>query len=226
MHDIDRTSEEYDPEIEEFESDTFEFAEESEFAGDTETMSPFSEAEEMEIAADLLEVTDEDELDQFLGNLIKKVGRTVGRFVKSPLGRKLGGFLKGAIKRALPLAGGALGTAFGGPAGGMVGGKLASTAGGLFGLELEGLSQEDQEYEVARSIVRFAGAATKNAALAHPGVDPQIAAKNAIMSAAQKYAPGLIGGVAGNVPSARAYSRAGRSGRWIRKGGKIILYGV
>lgn len=80
MHDIDRTSEEYVPEIEELESDTFEFTEESEFE-DTEATSPFTEAEEMEMAAELLEVTDEAELDQFLGNLIKKAGRLVGRGV-------------------------------------------------------------------------------------------------------------------------------------------------
>lgn len=90
MHDIDRTTElEY--EADNLETDTFEydeFAEEAEYAGDTETTSPFNEGEEMEMAADLLEITDEAELDQFLGDLIKKVGRTVGRFIKSPLGRR------------------------------------------------------------------------------------------------------------------------------------------
>lgn len=68
MHNIDSTSAEYDP----FESDTFEFTEESEFAGDIETMSPFSEEEEMEMAADLLEVTDEAEFDRLFENTAGK----------------------------------------------------------------------------------------------------------------------------------------------------------
>lgn len=227
MHDIDRTGDtEYETDSLEADAFEYEFADEGGFTGDTEAGSPFTEVEEMEMAADLLEVTDEAELDQFLGNLIKKAGRGVGKFIKSPLGRSLGGILKGAVKQALPLVGGSIGTALGGPVGGMIGGKLASAAGGLFGLELEGMSLEDQEFEVARRVVRFAGAATKNAALTQPDVDPRIAAKNAVISAAQKHAPGLIGGAAGNVSTGYAQRRLGRSGRWIRKGRRIILFGV
>lgn len=37
--------------------------------------SPSQESEEMELAAELLEVMSEDELDQFIGKLIKRVGR-------------------------------------------------------------------------------------------------------------------------------------------------------
>jgi len=48
-----------------------------------------------------------------LGNLIKKVGGAVGKFVKSPVGKAIGGVLKGVAKKALPIAGGALGAYFG-----------------------------------------------------------------------------------------------------------------
>ncbi|MEJ5199355.1 MAG: hypothetical protein WHX53_10565, partial [Anaerolineae bacterium] len=41
--------------------------------------SPFSEVEEMELAAQLLEVTDEAELDQFIGKLFRKAAGAVGR---------------------------------------------------------------------------------------------------------------------------------------------------
>jgi hypothetical protein len=53
--------------MEEFESTDFEFTEE--FEGETGT--PLTEIEEMEQAAALLEITDEAELDQFIGNLSK-----------------------------------------------------------------------------------------------------------------------------------------------------------
>lgn len=200
-----------------FESEQFEYAFEG---GYGEAASPFNEAEEMELAAELLEVTSEAELDYFLGSLIKRGAQAVGKFVKSPTGQALGGLLKGAAKQALPMLGKAVGTYFGGPAGGAIGGQLASKAGSLFGLELEGLSNEDQEYEVARQFVRLAGTATGSAASAPTGTPPQSAAKSAFASAARQFAPGLTD------PLGAAAAGGGRSGRWVRRGRKIILYGV
>ncbi len=183
--------------------------------------SPFSEVDEMELASSLLEVADEGEMDQFLGSLIKKAAGAIGGLVKSPIGRAVGGLLKGAARKALPWAGRALGTYIGGPAGGALGGKLASTVGGLFGLELEGMSQEDQEFEVARRFVRFAGAAARNAARGGSGVDPRTAARAAVAAAARRHAPGLLGGLAGAVQGAAG--KRGRTGRWIRRGRNIII---
>ena len=124
----------------------------------------------------MLEITDEAELDQFIGGLIKRAGRAVGQFARSGAGRAFGGILKGAAKKALPIVGGAIGGYVGGPAGSRVGSQLAAKAGSLFGLELEGLSEEDQEFEVARRVVRFADAAAKNLASAPSSADPQQAA--------------------------------------------------
>jgi hypothetical protein len=42
------------------------------FLSDASGQSPFTEAEEMELAIELLEVTNEAELEQFLGNLLEK----------------------------------------------------------------------------------------------------------------------------------------------------------
>ena len=98
----------------------------------------------MELAAELLGVANEQELDRFLGSLIQKAGRAVGQFVKSPTGQALGGILKGAAKQALPVVGSALGGYLGGEKGAQMGGQLASAAGRVFGLELEGLSPEDR----------------------------------------------------------------------------------
>jgi hypothetical protein len=203
------------------EADQFEYEGEMETTGYGETESPFDEVEEMELAATLLEVTDEAELDQFIGNLLKRAGRAAGSFVRSSTGRALGGILRGAARKALPIVGGAIGSAVGGSAGGSMGSRIASDAGRLFGLELEGLSPEDQEYEVARQYVRFAGGAAKQAAQTPPSVQPQEAAKAAAMAAAKKYAPGMIRGTAASSPvGARGQSR---TGRWIRRGHNIII---
>jgi hypothetical protein len=224
MHDLDRTQGEFEPEMNTLESEPFEFEGDQEYSGETDTESPFNETDEMELASQLLEITDEAELDQFLGNLIKKAGRAVGTFVKSPVGRALGGILKGAAKKALPVLGGAVGTYFGGPAGAAIGSRLATGAGKLFGLELEGMSAEDQEFEVARRYVRFAGTAAKNAAITPPTVPPQTAARTATVAAARRHAPGLLRGAA--VPPTASAGIPGRSGRWIRRGRKIILLGI
>lgn len=234
MHDLDRTQMETG-DSEYFEGEAFDYQETGDaYEGEgeygeayempTAAASPFQEQEEMEFAAELLEVTSEGELDQFLGKLIRRASRKVGGFIKSPVGQALGGYLKGAIKKALPLAG-ALGGFVGGPAGAALGSRLAPMAGRLLGLELEGLSHEDQEYEAARQLVRLAGAATSQAATASPAAPPQAVAQNAVATAAQGYAPGMLKGA---TPSGTRMmpGRRGKGGRWIRRGGVIVLFGV
>jgi uncharacterized protein (DUF697 family) len=202
---------EYNPEVEMFEGEQLEWSGEGGGGG-------LGETDEMELAAELLEVRDEQELDRFLGNLIKKVGNAVGAAVGSPIGRAVGGTLKGVLKTALPVAGGALGTLVAGPFGTAIGSSLASTAGSALGLELEGLSQEDREFEAARQFVRFAGEAVINAARSSSS-DPVAAAQSATMIAARKHAPGLLRDP-GSSGSAR---RAGPGGRWIRRGRNILV---
>jgi uncharacterized protein (DUF697 family) len=197
---------EYSPQMESFE---YEFESESESSG------VFSEAEEMELAAELLEVTGEEEMEQFLGSLIKKAGSVIGKVVKSPVGKAIGGVLKTVAKKALPIAGGALGAYFGGPLGAKVGSSLGSFAGKAFGLELEGLSPEDREFETARRFVRFSGETVKNATAAPVTADPRHVAMQAAARAAKIHAPGLLSAAAG----------AG-TGRWLRKGNTIIVMGV
>jgi hypothetical protein len=209
------------------------FGETGEAFGETgevfgETGEVFGETEQMELASALLEVTNEAELDRFLGDLIGRAGQAIGRFVKSPEGQAIGGILKGAAKQALPGIGSAVGGYFGGATGAKLGGDLASAAGRVFGLELEGLSGEDREFEVARRYVTFAGEAVKNLASAPPGSDPRTAANAAAAAAARTYAPGLMSPVqAGWEPQPPSPPpTAGRSGRWVRRGAKIILYGI
>jgi hypothetical protein len=241
MHDIDRIQQESDTEFEQWESgptldqaeaapfqyESFEFGD-AESALYGEAASVFGEADEMDLASELLGVGTEQELDQFLGNLIRRAGQAVGRVIRSPAGQAIGGLLKGAARQALPGIGSAVGGYFGGPTGARLGRQGASAAGRLFGLELEGLSGEDQEFEVARRFVRFSGDAVKRLAQSPAGRDVLGAARNAVIAAAQRQAPGLLEPRAPVSPPQKGPAMPGvaQSGRWMRRGNKIVLLGL
>jgi hypothetical protein len=189
-----------------------------------EHQSALGEQREMELAAELLEVSSEEELEQFLGNLIGSVQQGIGRFMRSDTGQALGGLLKDSLKdltkKALPVVGRSIGQWVSPEGGGEPGARLASAAGALLGLELEGLSGEDREFEVSRQLVRFTGSAVQHAALAPRGVPGPVAARAAVQRAARTYAPGLLPRLQGR--STRLWPR---SGRWVRRGRAIVLFG-
>jgi hypothetical protein len=229
MHDIDRTQLEYSQEAPGFQSEQFEYGQygeygETEWSGETLGESVLTEADEVQLAGELLEITNEEELDRFLGSIISKVGSAAGKIIRSPIGRAVGGVLKGVAKKALPLAGGAIGGYFGGPLGAKIGSGLASAAGSALGLEAESLEQEDREFEGAKQFVRVAADTVKSAASAPPSADPRAVAQAAAVAAAKKFAPALVGG--GGVPGLGVTLGRGRAGRWVRRGNKIVLYGV
>jgi hypothetical protein len=219
-----------------------EFSNES-YESNYETNELSHEAMEMELATELLGVSNEQELEQFLGSLVKKAAGAVKTFANSSAGKAIGGYLKSAAKKALPIVGKMAGSYFG-PIGGMIGGKLGSAAANLFELELEGLSNEDKEFELSRAYVRFAQAAVKNAAR-NPRFrsNPRQVAKNSVVGAAKRYAPGLLrrlpagygrggsslaaqyggyndfGGAQGNDEGMQQPG----SGTWYREGNQIII---
>lgn len=224
----------YGDELESWETARAEFADEySAFETDAgagyeyeySTQSAYTEAEELEYAAELLEITDEAELDQFLGALIRRAGQAAGRFVRSDAGRALGGLLKNTVKKALPVVGRAVGGYFGGPSGAQLGARIAPMAGRIFGLELEGMSPEDQEFETARRIVRLAQTAASNLASLPQTHNPLHAARAAIAAAATRHAPGLIRSAKHPIDPDNACPRCGaaRSGHWRRHGRNIVV---
>jgi uncharacterized protein (DUF697 family) len=231
MHDIDRTTMEYGQEMSGFEAEQFEFGGQGEWSGEGGLLS---EQQEMEFANELLNVSNEQELEQFLGDFIRKVGSVAGKVIRSPIGQAIGGVLKGVAKKALPLAGGAIGGYFGGPLGAKIGSGLASAAGGALGLEAESMSGEDREFDGARQFVRLAADTVQKAGQATGG-DPRAIAQSAAMAAARQFAPGLLGrpgagamggaGPAGALAPAQAAGQR-RHGRWSRQGNKIVLYGA
>jgi hypothetical protein len=229
MHDIDRTVNEFGLAENGMGEQGYEFGyefESGEMEFDGEIGSPFNETQEMELAAELLSANGEAELNYFLGNLITKAAGAARSFIASPTGKALGGILKQAAKKALPIIGGAVGNYFGGAKGADFGRTVASGASRYFGLEMESLAQEDQEFEMARQFVRFGGATVRNAAQAAGSANPMAVARQAVTASAQRYLPGLVNAAAAqsSVPCQR--TGGGRSGRWYRRGNKIILVGL
>jgi hypothetical protein len=149
--------------------------------------APFSEQEEAELAMELLSVTSEAELDQFIGKAFKKVWSGIKKVAKP-----LGGALKGIAKTALPMVGGALGSFIPIPG---VGTALGSALGGAISKALEvelnemgELAQEERDFEMARRVVRIAGTA---ASLAGDSDGSPQALRRALLQAVRTHAPHL-----------------------------------
>lgn len=265
MHDIDRTLAETSGGGSVFEPESYDFGEletdgagEGELADDGPVMAgeadygelelqdegalegeePLGEVEEMELAAELLAVNDEADFESFLRRLIRGASRGVRALARSPLGDQLGGLLKNAARKLVPVAGRALGGLVGGPAGAALGSQLADVAARNFGLELEAMSQEDQEFELARGYVRFANDAVRQAARLPRHVPPAVAARTAVARAAHRHAPGLLRRYPGRgayygasyvvpVVQTNGQHHGRSSGRWVRVApGRILLYGL
>jgi hypothetical protein len=210
--------------------------------GHAEAEGPLSEQEELQLAAELLEITTEAELEQFLGNLLKRIGRGVGGFLRSGVGRAIGGALKNIARFALPLAGKALGTLIPVPGlGTMVGGALGTMASKLFEVQSEGVDRHEYEFEIARRFVRLTAAAAQNAALDQRQAPPQLLAREALLSAARQYAPGVArypqlvttpspwywpASPPAGPANGDGRPRRAQSGRWVRQGRKIVILGL
>lgn len=165
-------------------------------------------AQELELGADLLEVANEAELDGFLRGLIAAVGRRGPALAGSPLGDALVQTLKRAVRPILPIRSGALATAAADAP------DLKQRAARIFGLELEGLSPEDKEFEVAQHFVRLAADTIRKAGAAAGSSSPVDIAQTALAQAARQHAPGLMRHGDGLAPLA---------GRWIRAGSRIVV---
>jgi len=151
MHDLDRTLFEMGDEASQY--GEYEF--EGELPGGTYDR-PFSEAELDELALELLQVRDEQELDQFLGSLLSKAASAIGKFVRSPAGNALKGILKTAISSAVPVLGGVVSSLIpDGGTGAEVGAAIQSE------LEYEGVPAENRDVEAAKKVIEVGGAAAQ-----------------------------------------------------------------
>lgn len=151
------------------------------------------EALEAELAQELLEITSEAELEEFLGKLVRSVARGAGSFMKSGIGKAVGGVLRNVAKTALPMVGSALGSFVAPGLGTVIGGKLGGMAANLLEAEeRETMGEEEAEMEAARRYVRWATGTVRNAMRAPYGVPPRTVARSAAVSAARRYAPALV----------------------------------
>ena len=213
MHDLDRTLRTYEPEFGETDYESADEIYEEIWGGAMQGESAYSDQELNDLAAELLTISDEGELDEFFKKLLSRAGS---------FAKKLAPVLKPLAKKFLPIAGTAVGTFFGGPIGAKLGGKLGSLASNLFEVDMEGLEPQEAEMEVARGIVKLATAAADQAAAAPPTADPNQVVRAAMTAAAQQHAPGLLRGrAAGGV---RGPIR--RSGKWVRQGNRLIVIGL
>jgi hypothetical protein len=138
-----------------------------------------------ELAAQLLDVTNEAELEGFLGRLVDRVVQRAGGPVPAATRRALVAALRRTAERTLPTLTTALGDPLGPPTG--VGSSAAETAARVYGLELEGMSAEDRDYEIARQFLRFAQAVAVRAARA-----PAASVDASVADASRELAPGLL----------------------------------
>lgn len=193
-------------------------------------------ADELTLATELLSVTDEAELDRFLGRLIEDAGRAA----RSPVGRALGGLLKSVVRKALPLVGNVVAPGIGGA----IGAGIASAwkradqrhaaherpepspavhapanAAEIFGMELEGLSAEDRAFEVARQFVRLAVDATERLDESADADAAPACAVGALREAAAAHAPGLL------LVHTASSGTPPASEEWIRRGRTVVVVG-
>lgn len=170
--------------------------------------TPFGESEEMALATELLEVQDEAALGRYLRRLVARA-RILGPVRPAP---GVAPLLVVELRRVVwPLFAGRLRGAAG-----LLGGQRAPDpviqGARLFGLELEGLSPEDQEFALAQQVVRFAGSAAQGAVGGRGGA--RAAAMQALRGAARQYAPGLL----------PRMQQPARQGTWRRVGGRIVVF--
>jgi hypothetical protein len=174
----------------------------------------FSAQEELQLAMELLDVSSEEELEQFSAMSSGACGRASRKWARasprwpSP-GRRLEGrgedgpaFVGGALGSMIPIpgVGTALGTALG---------RAASSA---LELEMAAGPAADRELDMARRFVRIAGQAAR---LAAEGDGSPRAVESALTRALHQ-----------QLPHFRSAAPQGEeSGRWRRRGNRIVVMG-
>lgn len=204
--------------FESYEYENPEFEMEGEQFGETYEafeVQELHESLEMELAQEMLEITSEAELEQFLGSLVSKVARGASGFMKSGVGKAIGGVLRNVAKTALPMVGSAIGSFVAPGLGTAIGGKLGSMASKLLEAEeLETMGESEAEFEAARRYVRWAAGTIRNGQRAPYGVPPRTVARSAAVSSARRYAPALLRSGDGYGRTAPWRSRRRGSGRY------------
>lgn len=116
-------------------------------------------SQNIELSSRLLDVTNERQLNEFLHELVTSTCRRTGQPLTPDATRDLVADLTRTAVTTVPTLSAVLGV--GGPRGSTHREAAVGRASRMFGLELEGLSAEDRDFEIAREFVRFAQAASR-----------------------------------------------------------------
>lgn len=137
------------------------------------------EGDEIEYGATLLEADAARELPRFLAKLVVDAGPAGRAALRGATGRALLPALNWVVRQAMPRDSA----------------DLKRRSASIFGLELEGLSPEDKEFELARHLVRLLRAVIDAVLAPGPG-EPALRVRAALALAARRHAPGLLKGAA------------------------------
>ena len=165
-------------------------------------------SQDIEQASGLLNVTNETELEAFLRWLIGEVARRSGRTLSADSARAVLAVVKKTAEQTLPTLTTVLGAGME-PAS-RLGESPVATAARVYGLELEGLSAEDRDFEIALQLIRFAQDATRRATNPPSALPAAAAVSAAVEGAAREFAPGLL-------PPGPVIPNGPRPGPWVRR---------
>jgi len=172
---------------------------------------------DIDLAAGLLDVVNQSELERFLQELVAETTRRSGGAVPSRMVRGLVEVLRTTAERTLPTltSGAGVSTA----SGNSHERSTAETAARVFGLELEGMSAEDRDFEIARQLIRFAQAATARATSTQVTGSPAAGVAAVVAGAGHEFAPGLLASPSppGTGARTRSGTNVGRTGMEARR---------
>lgn len=186
-----------------------------------------TEAQELALASEVLEISNEEELEEFLGDLWNATKAAASSAYNSDVVRAAIPGLKAVGAAVLPKAAGWLADRYAPGTGGIASAGVQSAVDQWLKEELEGLSAEDREFEVARRYVRFVNDVLRHAAQVPDRVPPPVAAQVVVRDATREHMPGLVPFLVqldngGTVPGGRGVEAAA-SGRWTRQGSSIVI---
>jgi hypothetical protein len=195
------------------------------------------EQEELELALELLSVQNDRELEQFLGDMVRGVGKGIqaaGSFAMKNVVPVLAPALKQVAKATLPIAGGALGSLIPVPGvGTALGSALGSVVANALETETAGLAPGEADLERARRFVAIARTAIRDAAKALGSAPPAVVANTALTNAVMQHVPAAGPAVAALASRPQASSATlsaasppAQSGTWQRHGDHIVVQGL
>jgi hypothetical protein len=186
-----------------------------------------TEAQELALAAEVLEVSNQEELEQFLGDLWDATKTAASDAYNSSVVQAAIPGLKAVGAAVLPRAAGWLADRYAPGTGGIASAGVQTAVDQWLKEELEGLSGEDREFETARRYVRFVNDVFRRVTQVPDRVPAPLAAQTVVRDAAREHVPGLVPFLVqirdGRVPSGDLGVEAPAGGSWTRQGSSIVI---